>query len=413
MPQRVSQKGAAVNTPQELPHFLVFSLAYRPVASGAEVALEETISRISDIRFTIITHLFEPNAPREETVGNARVVRVGFGNAYLSKILFVPLAALKARALARRERVDGMWALMTYMLWPTVLAYWLGVRVPWVVTLQDGDPYEKVFARWFVRPVAWILDYGFRRACVVHAISRALAEWPRKRGSQVPVVVIPNAVDEEQWRHEPTEKDARALRRTLGVAEDDFVLFNAARLVHQKGHDTVIRALTLLPEKVKYVIAGDGADRGKLEALAKELGVAHRVIFLGALPREEVPRYRNPYFAQVFIGLSRSEGLGNSFLSAMAGRVPVVATQVGGLADFVFDEKRDPNKTPTAWVVDPDDPEGAAAAVRAVMEQPEKARAIAENARKFVEEHFRWDAVAKRVRAQVLEPVVVGACAQQ
>ncbi|RME30480.1 glycosyltransferase family 1 protein [Candidatus Parcubacteria bacterium] len=394
----------------ELPHILVFSLAYRPVASGAEIALEETTSRIPDIRFTIITRLFEPNAPREETIGNVRVVRVGFGNAYISKMLFVLLAALKARALARRERVDGMWALMTYMLWPTVLAYWLGVRVPWVVSLQDGDPYEKVFERWFVRPFVWILDYGFRRACVAHAISRALAEWPSKRGSHVSVVVIPNAVDEAQWRHEPTQDDARALRRKLGLAEDDCVLFNAARLVYQKGHDTVIRALTRLPERVKYVIAGEGADREKLEALAKEFGVAHRVIFLGVLPREEVPRYRNPHFAQVFIGLSRSEGLGNSFLSAMAGRVPVVATHVGGLADFVFDEKRNPDQKPTAWVVDPDDSEGAAAAVRAIMENPEKARAVAENARKFVEENFRWDVVAKRVRAQVLEPVVAGKC---
>ncbi|RME29738.1 hypothetical protein D6792_03280, partial [Candidatus Parcubacteria bacterium] len=71
---------------------------------------------------------------------------------------------------------------------------------------------------------------------------------------------------------------------------------------------------------------------------------------------------------------------------------------------------RNNDQKPNAWVVDPDDYEGAAAAVRAIMENPEKARAVAENARKFVEANFRWDAVAKRVRAQVLEPVVAGKC---
>ncbi len=59
----------------------------------------------------------------------------------------------------------------------------------------------------------------------------------------------------------------------------------------------------------------------------------------------------------IFIRPSRSEGMGNSFIEAMAAGLPVIATQVGGLSDFIYDAKRNPGKEATAWAVDPDSPE--------------------------------------------------------
>ena len=72
---------------------LIFSLAYYPsFVSGAEAAIKEITDRISpgDIEFHLITLLFEKNAPKKELIGNTHVHRVGFGGAYLSKILFIP-----------------------------------------------------------------------------------------------------------------------------------------------------------------------------------------------------------------------------------------------------------------------------------------------------------------------------------
>src|SRR3989338_3835975 len=131
---------------------LIFSLAYYPsFVSGAESAIKDITERISplDIEFHMITLLFDKAAPREEQIGHVRVHRVGFGGAYLSKMFFIPLAAFKARSLHQKLRFDALWAMMTYMLFPTVLAKWLGVRAPHILSLQDGDPYEKVFKRWF------------------------------------------------------------------------------------------------------------------------------------------------------------------------------------------------------------------------------------------------------------------------
>ena len=123
---------------------LIFSLAYYPsYVSGAEAAIREITDRIdrNDIEFHLITLLFDPAAARTERIGNVIVHRVGFGGAYLSKVLFIPLAALTTRRLDRIHRFDALWAMMTYMLFPTVLAKWLGVRAPHILTLQDGDPY--------------------------------------------------------------------------------------------------------------------------------------------------------------------------------------------------------------------------------------------------------------------------------
>ena len=152
---------------------LIFSLAYYPRhVSGAEAAIKEITDRINDIEFHLITLRFDAADARAEQVGNARVYRVSTGPLLVSKLLFPVLAALKARSLNRTHRFDSLWAVMTYMLLPVVLAKALGVRAPHILTLQDGDPYEKVFGRLRILPFLPLIDYGFRTARIVQAISR-------------------------------------------------------------------------------------------------------------------------------------------------------------------------------------------------------------------------------------------------
>ena len=59
------------------------------------------------------------------------------------KMLFVPLSALKAKMLDCEHHFGALWAMMTYMLFPVVFSRIVGVRAPHILTLQDGDPYEK------------------------------------------------------------------------------------------------------------------------------------------------------------------------------------------------------------------------------------------------------------------------------
>jgi glycosyltransferase involved in cell wall biosynthesis len=380
---------------------LIFSLAYYPsYVSGAEAAIKEITDRIDDIEFELITLLFDSKAPRTERIGNVLVHRVGLGGAFLSKALFIPLAALTARKLHAERPFDGMWAMMTYMLFPTVLAKALGVNVPHLLTLQDGDPYEKVFERAFIRPLTPLLDRGFRTAKLIQVISKHLGTWPGKRGYAGDIVHIANGANPKALKESNTEEEVEIMRRKLGKKEGEVLLVNTARLVHQKANDDTIRALTLLPENVRLILVGGGPDEAMLKELADERKVADRVTFTGPVDRDEVTLYRRA--SDIFVGPSRSEGLGNAWLSAMASRLPVVATQEGGLAEFVVGE----GEGQTAWVVQKDNPEQIAEAVRSILEDPELMRTVTETARSLVVEKYDWDKVARRMREEAFAPLI-------
>ncbi len=384
---------------------LIFSLAYYPShISGAEIAIKEITDRISpeDISFYMVTHRFSHTAPRVERIGNVEVHRVGFGPAYISKILFVPLAALKAAQLNRKKKFDALWAMMTYMLFPLVLAKVLGVRGPYALTLQDGDPYEKVFERWFIKPAAPILNWGFRNATRVSAISHYLAVWPKRRGYKYDVVMIPNGASLESAKTYPQD-ELNALAAKLNDKEGEVLLLSIGRLVHQKSIDTVIRTLALLPDTIRLVVVGDGPDRYALTMLAKELGLSQRVTFVGQVNREETAKYRA--VCDIFVLPSRSEGQGISFLSSMLAGLPVVATQVGGIADFLFDAKRNPDKEPTGWAVDVDSPEQIADAVKEILADPVQTKKVVAAAKQMVEVKYNWERIAKDMQSQVFGPL--------
>jgi glycosyltransferase involved in cell wall biosynthesis len=386
---------------------LIFSLAYYPsFVSGAEAAIKEITDRIepSDIEFHMITLLFDRTAPREELIGNVHVHRIGFGPGYVSKILYIPLASLTAVSLNAKLHFNALWSMMTYMLFPVVLAKALGIKAPHVLTLQDGDPYEKVFERSFIKPVTPLLDHGFRTASIVQVISTYLATWPPKRGYKGVIELIHNGANPKDLQESVSVEEVTALKNKLGKKEGDIWLVNTARLVHQKGTDDTIRALTLLPENISFLIVGGGPDEVMLKDLVKELNLGSRVIFTGNVDRSVVTQYRKA--SDIFVGPSRSEGLGIAFLSAMASRLPVVTTQVGGLADFVFDAKRNPDKKTTAWAVDPDNSEQIAAAVKDILANPEKVKEVADNARAMVLAEYNWDMVSKAMRTRVFGAVL-------
>lgn len=382
---------------------LIFSLAYYPShISGAEIAIKEITDRIDPgkYEFHLLTVYFDRKLPREEKIGNVHVYRVGFGSAYVSKVFFVPLAALKAKSLDRRHHFAAAWVMMTYMLFPLVLSKMIGLRLPYILTLQDGDPYEKVFERWFVRPLTPLLDWGMHKAKVIQAISAYLAEWPKKRVQREDAVIIPNGASMPSAQEYPKE-ELDELRKSINVKEGERIMLTVARLVHQKAQDQVIRALPLLPKHVRYVMAGEGEDREMLQKLAKELNVSDRVYFAGHVDRSMTAKFRK--IADVFVYPSRSEGQGISLLSTMVSGLPFVATQVGGIAEFLFDAKRNPEKMTTGFAVDVDSPEQIARQVMYVLDHYAEAKKIAENAKIMARETYSWDAITRAMQEKVFD----------
>lgn len=377
---------------------LIFSLAYYPNnVGGAEVAIKEITDRIKDIEFYMITLRFSPSSPPQEKIGNIFVHRAGLGGAYLSKILFIPLATIKGLILHRKHNFHAFWAMMTYMLLPIVFIKFFGARVPHVLTLQEGDTYEHVFKRFFIVPILPLIDYGFRTAKVVQVISNFLGDWAKKRGFKGPPCVIPNGASVETKTY--SAEELVEYKKKSGKKEGDIYIVSVSRLVHKNAVDDIIRALPLLPENIHLLAVGGGPDEDMLRKLAKDLGVEKRVKFTGQVDRTETAKYR--MISDIFARPSRSEGMGNSFASAMASRLPIIATQEGGLSDFIFDAKRNPNKETTAWVVDKDSPKQIAEAVKNILANPAQVKKVTDTCYKLVTEKYNWDSIAKDMRDKV------------
>ncbi len=379
---------------------LIFSLAYFPKpVGGAEVAIKEITDRVSNIEFHLITQRFDMAQPLEEKIGNISVHRIGSGASYLSKIFFIPRATFVAMRLHRKHRFDGAWSVMSYMSLPVVFMRWCGVRLPYILTLQEGDTFEHMFDRARIALVRPLVQSGFRHATVVQTISSYLAGWAPRMGYRGRVEVVPNGVASEHFGREYPELVINEIKESLRKKMGDVFLITTSRLVSKNALDDVLRALPLLPTNVRFLILGTGPEEAALRKIANELQIESRVEFLGHVSHGDMPKYLKA--SDIFIRPSRSEGMGNSFIEAMAAGLPVIATQEGGIADFLFDEKRNPGVPITGWAVDKNSPQQIADAVREIMERPEKVRAVVATAKEMVKEKYDWELVAREMREKV------------
>ncbi len=390
---------------------LIFSLNYYPhFIGGAEVAIKEITDRISseEIEFHMVTLLMDSVLPKEERVGNVIVHRIGPAvenptiadlrrfPLHYAKHLYQFLAAWEALRLHRRLRFDGMWAMMAHACGiPAGLFKRLAPGVSYLLTLQEGDPPEHIER--LARPVWPLFVRGFRSADQVQAISNFLLSWARRMGFDGPAEVIPNGVDLARFMRPYPAEQIDAMKESLGKKEGELFLVTTSRLVHKNAVDDVIRAMPAMPENVTFLVYGIGPDEDMLRSLAADLGVSGRVRFMGQIGHAEMPLMLAS--CDMFVRPSRSEGMGNSFVEAMAAGLPVIATQEGGISDFLYDEVRNPGKEPTGWAVDADSPAQIAEAVRAIIGSPDAVARVRETARAMVSARYDWDTVAKDMRA--------------
>lgn len=146
--------------------------------------------------------------------------------------------------------------------------------------------------------------------------------------------------------------DKKAYQKELGIPDGGVMLLSIGELIERKNHETIIKALPLVPEQIYYVICGKGVLREYLEELAKKLGVENRVIFLGF--RQDIPQLCHA--ADISAFPSKIEGLGLAGIEAMAAGVPLVASNVHGILDYVIDGE-------TGYACEPTDVKGFAKAI--------------------------------------------------
>lgn len=191
------------------------------------------------------------------------------------------------------------------------------------------------------------------------------------------------------------EQNVREIRRRYGFADHAFVILSVGRLAVDKGHETLLRAFAVVASRLdeaRLLIVGDGALRHRLEHLTDDLRLGRKVIFAGDVPDAEL----SVHFAacDIFALLSscrdRFEGFGLVFLEAAAHGLAVVATRAGGVPEAVVDGS-------TGYLVDPEAPGQAAAAILALAEDGAKRMAMAERARRRVDQDFSPVSMARRL----------------
>lgn len=187
----------------------------------------------------------------------------------------------------------------------------------------------------------------------------------------VPQTVLPNVI-----LNTPAgaDFDRAALRRALGAGEGDFVFVSTGRLNPQKDHDTLLRAVALLPDmaRVRVWLAGEGPLRAQIEEQIAAAGLGGRVSLLGT----GRPVAHLLAAAEGFVLSSAWEGLPLGLLEAMAAGVPVVATSVGDVPTLL--------QGGAGVMVPPKDAVALAGAMRDLATDPARSRDMVQRARSAV-----------------------------
>lgn len=246
---------------------------------------------------------------------------------------------------------------------------------PWVA-FHHGYTATDLKMRAYNRLNRWSLPAAARVVTVCEAFARELA------GEGVParrIAVLHNPIRAEDVA---CDEDRRVLREGLGLGEGERAVLAVGRLSREKGHADLLVAFRRLvasepSAKAALFVVGDGPERPRLEAQAAALGVGGRVRFVGQ-QRDVRPFYAA---ADVLALPSHSEGSPYVLLEAMAARLPIVATRVGGVPEMVEDGR-------TALLVPARDTSALGEGIGRLLADASLARGLAERAAELAATRF-------------------------
>lgn len=231
-----------------------------------------------------------------------------------------------------------------------------------------------------------LLDrWSLRAPKRIVTVSRAFAEQLTRRGiSPKRVVILHNAIAPE-WLVQGGISRGEA-RSRLGIASDRRVVLAIGRLSREKAFDQLLSAFVNQPGDPMLLIVGEGPEKSNLESRIAELGLTGRVRLEGQI------RQMHPYYAaaDVLTISSLTEGSPNVLLEAMAARVPVVATAVGGIPEIVSDQE-------SALLVAPGNPKALRDALARALSSREEALARAARAYTLIMERYSPKARTRRL----------------
>ena len=286
---------------------------------------------------------------------------------YVSRGLWRVPAARKIRELVLSGGFDLVHANEAH----AVSAVWLAgahKHIPFVISRRVGYPIGK----------SWIARARYEAAASIVANSKWVAEQVAASGAAREKLTVVYEGAEIPARF--TQEQRQNARARWGISGDAPLLGCVGVLLPDKGQEWLIRALAEIRrdfQNAKLLLAGDGPCRGRLEALAQELGIADAVLMPGFVADVE-----NVYAAlDVFLLPSFFEALNNSLLAAMAYEIPTIAFNRGALGEIIEHEKN-------GLLVSGPDVNEISGAVRKILQKRDLAASFGEEGRRRVQANF-------------------------
>ena len=279
----------------------------------------------------------------------------------------------RLREFIRVLRAERPTIFHAHLTWPLSCKYGLIAailaRVPVVVATVQlyVKPPERFLLYTQMRFVTGGVD---RYIAVSEGVARQLS-----RSLPIPaskIRVVHNGIAVESFER---PGDTKLRSKFRGAVERPIVL-TIARLEEQKGIRYLLEAAARVPEAL-FVLAGEGSERGRLEAQARKSGLEDRIIFLGY--REDIADLLAS--CDLFVLPSLFEGFPLAILEAMAAGKPVITTAIDGNDEAIVEGE-------TGLLVPPANPAALSEAIRSLLANPNRARALAMHGKARVQRHF-------------------------
>lgn len=311
-------------------------------------------------------------------------------------------AALLATGIIGRADVSLVFSSPATAAIPAITARMRG-GTPYVLYVQDLWP-DSIFATgflngtWSSRVVESVVgkftQLSYRSATHIAVITPGMKSALEDRGVPAEKLsVVYNWVDESVIR--PAPSDGR-LRNRIGAGAHELLILYAGNHGKAQGLDAWLRAMASLSDLtgVRLVLIGDGVAKLELQALAGELGLGDRAVFLDPIPVEHISAYTadanvsvvslvdHPLFHVTMPGKTQA---------VLAQGKPIIVSAPGDAAELV-------RKAKAGWVAEPGDIESIAAAIRAAVRHGAEERANrGDNGRNYYQTHMSQEVGATRL----------------
>jgi glycosyltransferase involved in cell wall biosynthesis len=384
--------GSVGKTPDDTTYSFVFDEAYRLAQKGVEVHVIRSKVEGDSISYGIHYHGIE----RKYDVYALNLLARNFKRYPALSLIRKPTALywenLYALNVARVVEKYDVSLIHAHFAYPEGFVGLLAKlakkenKKPLIITCHGYDinvlP-EKGYGIRLSKKYDALIRITLENADAIICVSNNLKKEVLKLGVNAEkVFVVFNAVDLQVFKPPEKYEVNKEIKKLFGIGEDDFLILNARHLRPVYGIEYLIYAAKIVTERVKnvkFIIAGEGELKGKLNVMIQSMGLQKHVKLVGKIPRRLMPKLMR--HSSLYVNTSLADGMSPSMLEACASGIPVISFDVGGANDVI-------ENGINGFLIPPRDYRTLASKIIYLLQNPEILKTMGVMARKKAERQF-------------------------